>query len=65
MTLYENYVFKFEYLSYIEKSKFGKWTNKFTKDGFLIYEPYSIQEFERKLDLETVFNLKWGENKGE
>ena len=60
MEKYENYLLLFPTLSYLEKSKFGKPIQKYTKDGFQLYEPFSLYEFERKMELNTSFKMKWG-----
>lgn len=59
MKNYENYLLSFCYLSFIDKTKYGKCTNLKTKDGFMIYEPFSFYEFERKMELNISFNLRW------
>lgn len=60
MEKYENYLLSFPNFSYIEKSRYGKPTQRFSKDGFQLYEPFSYWEFERKMDLNTSFNIRWG-----
>lgn len=60
MTKYEVYIIKFNYLSYVEKIKYGEWTGKFGTNGFLIYKHLSVSDFDRRLLLDTWFNEKWG-----
>ena len=59
MKNYENYLLRFGYLSYIEKTKFGKFTGRYSKDGLLVYEPFTMNEFERKMMLDIGFDTKW------
>lgn len=60
MGKYENYLLSFPTLSYLEKSKYGKPIQKDTKEWFQIYEPFGFYEFERKMELNTSFKMKWG-----
>lgn len=63
MRNYGNYLMRFEFLPYLEKIKYGEWTGTYTKDGFLIYKPVSINEFERKMLLDIGFDTKWNIDK--
>lgn len=63
MKNYGNYLMKFEYLPYLEKIKYGEWTGKFNNDGFLIYKPMNINDFERKMLLDIGFDTKWNIDK--
>ena len=59
MKNYENYLIRFDYLPYLEKVKYGKWTGDYTKEGYLIYKPLEKNDFERKLLLSMGFSDKW------
>lgn len=63
MKNYEMYLFTFNYLSYIDKTKYGKFTGSYTKEGFLVYEPLGLTEFERKMLLDFGFDTKWNIDK--